>query len=153
LLRSDGEVGSASREHRVVDEHGVLTVAGGKYTTFRRMARDLLAHVQNRFGHHGRPIADPAAPLPAPVAPGADLERIAEFAVEHEFARRLEDVIRRRTSLWLEPDRGRVAAPRIVAAMGKTLGWSPERAREEFQSYDAALWEEESLLMRAAAHD
>jgi hypothetical protein len=33
--------------------------------------------------------------------------------------------------------------------MARKLGWSPERAREEFQSYDAALWEEESLLQRA----
>ena len=73
----------------------------------------------------------------------------AEFGVEEEFARRVVDVIRRRTTLWLEPDRGRVAAPRIAAAMGRKLGWSAERARDEFQSYDAALWEEESLLQRS----
>ena len=36
-----------------------------------------------------------------------------------------------------------------LAAMGQKLGWSPERAREEFQSYDSAVWEEESLLHRA----
>jgi glycerol-3-phosphate dehydrogenase len=149
LLSSDGEVGSASREHRVIEEGNVLTVAGGKYTTFRRMARDVLERIQRRSGHQGRTLQDPLEPLPMPVAAGSSLERVAEFAVEHEFARRVVDVIRRRTRLWLEPDRGRVAAPRIAAAMAHRLGWSAERARAEFQSYDAALWEEESLLQRA----
>ncbi len=35
--------GSASREHRVVVDGPVVTIAGGKYTTFRVMARDTLA--------------------------------------------------------------------------------------------------------------
>ncbi len=42
-----------------------------------------------------------------------------------------------------------MAAPRIAAAMATKLGWSEERTRDEFQSYDAALWEEEALLQRA----
>ncbi|TMQ48856.1 MAG: glycerol-3-phosphate dehydrogenase/oxidase [Candidatus Eisenbacteria bacterium] len=149
LVDSEADVGRASREHRVVEEGPVITVAGGKYTTFRVIARDALRHVVRRLGHEGRPLRDPADPLPAPLAPGAPLERIAEFAVEHEFARRLSDVVRRRTTLWLEPDRGRVSAPRIAAAMAPRLGWSAEHARAEFQSYDAALWEEESLLHRS----
>ena len=152
LLRSDRDVGSASREHRVVEENAVITVAGGKYTTFRLMARDALDRVARRLGRQAQQILDPIEPLPAPLAPGVSIERIAEFAVEHEFARRVVDVIRRRTTLWLEPDRGRILAPRIAAAMARKLGWGPERAREEFQSYDAALWEEESLLQRARTH-
>ena len=59
--------------------------------------------------------------------------------------------MRRRTLLWLEPDRGRAAAARIAHGMAKALGWSPAREREEFQSYDASLWEEEALLQRSAA--
>ena len=149
LLRGDSEVGSASREHRVIEEDGIVTVAGGKYTTFRVMVHDALRRIQRRLGREGQPIKDPVEPLPPPLAPGATLERIAEFAVDEEFARRVVDVIRRRTTLWLEIDRGRVAAPRIAAVMASKLGWSPERAHEEFQSYDTALWEEESLIQRA----
>jgi glycerol-3-phosphate dehydrogenase len=149
LLRSEADVGSASREHRVIEDDGVITIAGGKYTTFRVMAREALESVQRRLGRQGRPLHDPIEPLPAPLPPGVSLERVAEFAVDEEFARRVQDVVRRRTTLWLEPDRGRVAATRIAAVMARKLGWSPERAREEFQSYDAALWEEESLLQRA----
>ena len=63
------------------------------------------------------------------------------------------DVVRRRTTLWLEPDRGRAAAARIAQRMAQRLGWSAQRQREEFQAYDASLWEEESLLRRAAEHE
>ena len=91
---------------------------------------------------------DPKAPLPAPLAPGAPLDRVAELAVEHEFARRLGDVLRRRSTLWLEPDRGRVAATTVGATMARRLGWSPARARAEFQDYDALLWQEETLIQR-----
>jgi glycerol-3-phosphate dehydrogenase len=149
LLGSDDEVGSASREHQVIETGNTLTVAGGKYTTFRVVARDVVARVQRRFGHQGRPLTDSSDPLPTSIAPEAPLERVATFAVEHEFARRVEDIVRRRTRLWLEPDRGRVAAARIAAAMAAPLGWSAERTRAEFQSYDAVVWDEESLLKRA----
>ncbi len=148
LLASDDSAGDASREHGIVEERGVLTIAGGKYTTFRVMARDVMARVAAKLGRTGRALVDPADPLPAPLPPGVDLERIAEFAIEQEFARRLPDVLRRRTTLWLEPDRGRVAAGRIAAVMARRLGWTPERAREEVQDYDASLWEEETLIQR-----
>ncbi len=151
LLASVDQVGRASREHVMVEEHGVLTVAGGKYTTFRVIARDVLARVAPALDRRERPFIESREPLPVPVAAGADLERIAEFAVEHEFARRVSDVIRRRTALWLEPDRGRAAAARIGTVMARRLGWSPERAREEFQSWDASLWDEEELLSRASS--
>jgi glycerol-3-phosphate dehydrogenase len=148
LLRSDDDAGEASREHGVFEEHGVITIAGGKYTTFRVMARDTLAQVARRMGRPGRQHADSEEPLPPPIAAEAGLERLAEFAIENEFARRLADVLRRRSSLWLEPDRGRVAATTVCAVMARRLGWSPVRAREEFQDYDARLWEEETLIQR-----
>ena len=148
LLRSEDAVGRASREHRVVDDRGFVTVAGGKYTTFRVVARDVLARVAGPVGRAGRPIVDPEAPLPAPLSPEADIELLAEHAVTREFARRVSDVIRRRSRLWLTPDRGRVAAPRIAAVMAKHLGWSPERTRDEVQRWESELWEEEWLIKK-----
>ena len=147
LLRGDDAVGRASREHRVIDEHGLVTVAGGKYTTFRIMAQDVLAHVARRTRRR-EPIRDSDAPLPAPVAAGAGLEFVARHAVEHEFARSLEDVMRRRTLQWLEPDRGRIVARFMAANMGRELGWSAARTSEEIERYDAAVRDEESLLAR-----
>ena len=151
LLDHGGDSGTASREHRIVEEHGIVTVAGGKYTTFRPIARDVVRVVTGRLGQAGRPLRDAADPLPAPVAADADLDQVTAFAIEHEFARRVEDVVRRRTRLWLEHDRGRAAAAHIGRVMARRLGWSAERERAEFQSYDASLWEEEAILRRSSS--
>ncbi len=40
-----------SREHVLWDENGLLTVSGGKLTTFRVMARDALKAVRRHLGH------------------------------------------------------------------------------------------------------
>src|SRR5262245_7655040 len=119
LLAGTGGVGEASREHRLIEDGPILTLAGGKYTTFRVMARDALARVVARRGHGGRPIVDPLDPLPRPLSDGHPIERVAEFAVDAEFARRIEDVLRRRTRLWLTPDRGRVAASTVAEVLAR----------------------------------
>ncbi len=148
LLHSEGAVGEASREHHVVEEHGVFSVAGGKYTTFRVMARDTLAMVAKHLGRTA-PIEDSEDRLPAPVASSASLDQIARHAAEHEFARHLDDVLRRRTLLWLTPDRGRLAAPEVATVLAETLGWSAARTKEELERYDAGLVDEEALIRRA----
>jgi glycerol-3-phosphate dehydrogenase len=148
LLAAGGEVGGASREHRVFEEGALFTVAGGKYTTFRVMARDAVVAVCRRQ-HPGRRVADALDPLPRPLGDGHAAEALAEFAVEHEFARRIDDVVRRRTRLWLTPDRGRVVAPAIGGVLARRLGWSPERLRDELSAFHATLDDEDRLLMRA----
>ena len=149
LVRSEHDVNRASREHRLIEDGPVLTLVGGKYTTFRPMAREALERLAPRLGRIERPIEDSDALLPRPLEPLSGAAALAEFAVREEFARRLEDVVRRRTRLWLELDRGRGATGEIVPVMTRLLGWSPERAREEVHHFEAALWEEESLLERA----
>ncbi len=147
LLAGQGDMSAAPREHRIIEDGPILTLVGGKYTTFRVMARDLLAILARRF-HHAAPVCD--APEPLPLDPrDPDLEALAAFAVEHAFARRLEDVVRRRSALWLTPDRGRVAAPVVATAMARRLGWSAERVRDELQSFHAGLEREERALRAA----
>jgi glycerol-3-phosphate dehydrogenase len=148
LLATTGEVGAASREHHVFEEDALFTIAGGKYTTFRVMARDVLLAVCRKH-HPGLRVTDTDEPLPRPLGDGHPIEAVAEFAAEHEFARRIEDVLRRRTHLWLTPDRGRVAAPLVGAVLARRLGWSPERQRDELAAYHATLDEEERLMSRA----
>ncbi|MEK7330159.1 MAG: FAD-dependent oxidoreductase, partial [Candidatus Eisenbacteria bacterium] len=149
LLAASGTVGEAPREHRVVEDGPIVTIAGGKYTTFRVMARDTLARVAARLGRAGRPLHDPVEPLPRPLGPDHPVERLAEFAVESECARRVEDVVRRRTRLWLTPDRGRVAAAEVAAVLARRLGWDEARRRDELQRYHDALADEERLVRRA----
>jgi len=55
-----------SREHAIWDENGLLTVSGGKLTTFRPMARDALKAVRKHLGHipfdHDTPVLDSFPP-------------------------------------------------------------------------------------------
>lgn len=62
-----------SREHAIWDENGLLTVSGGKLTTFRIMARDALKAARKYLG----PIAfDVNVPVLDPVATEAELRFI-----------------------------------------------------------------------------
>jgi glycerol-3-phosphate dehydrogenase len=58
-----------SREHAIWDENGLLTVSGGKLTTFRIMARDALKTVNKHLGHSA---FDPETPVLAPISPEAE---------------------------------------------------------------------------------
>ena len=64
-----------SRDHAAWDEHGLLTLTGGKLTTFDVLAREALRALRRRFAGRamvGAPAADPPVdPVPAPR--GADL--------------------------------------------------------------------------------
>ncbi len=179
-----------SREHAVTTvAPGLLSVAGGKYTTYRVMAadavdaavaamgvdapasctesvplvgatgyqamrnrRDQLAaesglpvdRIDRLLGRYGSELpvllellrTDPAM---AECLPGTDdyLAAEARFAVDHEGALHLDDVLTRRTRLSIEsPDRG-VSAARVVAAiMADALGWDEATVAREIDSYD-----------------
>lgn len=57
-----------SREHAIWDENGLLTVAGGKLTTFRIMARDALRAARQHLGHvHFDPNIPVLNPPPAAI--------------------------------------------------------------------------------------
>lgn len=58
------------------------------------------------------------------------------YAVTHEGARHLDDLLTRRTRISIETfDRGVSAAPAAARLMGEQLGWSPERVQEEVDHY------------------
>ena len=148
-----------SREHVVeVSPHGLVTVTGGKWTTYRAMAEDVLAACMRQgllppraagVTRHLRLVGAPAPgsaaqPLSAPPGPHlygteADLvaalpgagrmllpglsEAMVRFAVRHELARSVEDVLARRSRwLFLDARRAADAAPPVAAIMRDELG-------------------------------
>ncbi|WP_224247580.1 glycerol-3-phosphate dehydrogenase [Hyalangium gracile] len=60
-----GDAGSASREHAIdVSPTGVITISGGKLTTYRVMARDVVNAVERQLGvPHRKPVTE-TLPLP-----------------------------------------------------------------------------------------
>jgi len=178
-----------SREHVVdVPVPGLATVAGGKFTTYRLMARDV---VDAALADFPRPVAESVtAQLPLLGADGlpavrAAAQRLAEdydvplttvehlltrygalvpevlepvgrdrslarplldgypylraevaYAVTHEGALHVEDVLARRVRLLIEsPDAGVPAAAEVGAIMGGLLGWSRRRRALEVRRY------------------
>jgi len=156
---ADGrETKRISREHAIrVSRHGLVTVTGGKWTTYRAMAEQVLAAcfaagllperpagVTRMLRLIGAPPpGTPTVLLSAPPGPhlygseaatvaglpGADRdllpglsEAMIRFAVRHEFARTVEDVLARR-SRWLFLDAAAAAsvAEAVAAIMAEEL--------------------------------
>ena len=97
-------------------------------------------HMLNRYGSNVHDLlailrADPSLAEPLP---GADdyLRVEALYAVTHEGARHLEDVLARRTRISIEAwDRGAAAADPVARIMAKELGWDEEQTVREIKHY------------------
>ncbi len=126
-----------SREHAIWTEpSGLVCVAGGKWSTYRAMAQEVVAYCigQQRVppGREGRgdrsteelPLWRDDGVLMSALA-GADAalaegltEQQVRFAVRHEFARTVEDVLARRSRLlFLDARAARDAAPAVASVM------------------------------------
>jgi len=152
-----GDTKALSREHAVlVERSGLVTVTGGKWTTYRAMAEDVLQHAM-KTGLLPRRSGGVTAHLPLAGAPqsgtrplsgppglhlygsdadvvralpGADreiapalTEAMVRFAVRHEYARSVEDVLARRSRLlFLDAEGAAAAAPRVAEILSEELG-------------------------------
>lgn len=131
---SAGSTAKVSREHAVIPEYGnLITVTGGKWTTYRKMALDALNVAAERgllpkrecVTENLRLADDPqidaakveAEALRDPAAPG--IEAFARYARDFELARTAEDVLHRRLRLGqLDAARCEALTPRVAAVLG-----------------------------------
>jgi glycerol-3-phosphate dehydrogenase len=189
-----------SREH-IVDAPvpGLTSIAGGKFTTYRLMARDVVdaavadfgrevpasvtdrvpllgadglaavqpaagrlaedygvsrecvEHLLGRYGTLAEEVlgltrVDPA--LARPLAAGHPYLRAeVAYAVTHEDALHLEDVLMRRTRLFIESaDSGTGAAADVSVIMGRLLGWSRRRRAAETRRYCELVAADQTLV-------
>jgi glycerol-3-phosphate dehydrogenase len=209
IAPSDGSTVKASREHRVtVEPSGVVRIGGGKYTTYRVMARDVIDAVLGPVAARERPsdtaerrligaadadalariagelstipavreigpetstrlVARHGTEAPAVVALGAELDLIrplvpgrffleaeVAWAVRHELAESLDDVLARRTRLAQElPDRGAAIAPRVAEIMAADLDWGDARQALEVDGYLAFARREFSVAPPAVGEE
>ncbi|MEX1008951.1 MAG: glycerol-3-phosphate dehydrogenase/oxidase [Acidimicrobiia bacterium] len=176
-----------SRRHAVrVAPSGVVTVTGGKLTTYRRMAADAVDaavrvlgdtgspfrhgagaqsatrhlrlfggdgiepgaagvdHLTGRYGTESAAVralvdADPA--LGEPLVRGlAYLRAEAVYAVRHEMALTLDDVLARRTrARVLSRSASADAAPAVAELLAPELGWSDSEREREVCAYTQAV--------------
>jgi glycerol-3-phosphate dehydrogenase len=93
-------------------------------------------HLLNRYGTRVHELLDTLREDPSLAAPlpGADdyLAVKARYAVTHEGALHLDDVLARRTRISIEAwDRGIAAAPAVADLMADVLGWNDEEKKRE----------------------
>ncbi|HEY0953079.1 glycerol-3-phosphate dehydrogenase/oxidase [Nocardioides sp.] len=102
-----------------------------------------VARIDHLLGRYGGLVddllelvgSDPALGLPLE---GAEDYLAAEvvYAVTHEGARHLDDVLTRRTRISIETfDRGVRCAPQVARLMGSHLGWDEARIADEVDHY------------------
>jgi glycerol-3-phosphate dehydrogenase len=153
---------AVSREHRILrNGAGLITVTGGKLTTYRAVAAEIVDAVEHELGRkpsrcttadnelpgrdRGREVAaiiDAEPGLGAKVVPElpytmGDLS----YAITNEMALTLSDLLMRRTRIAFETtDHGVGAAERVVNAVGDIAGWSETKKRAQIAEYagDAA---------------
>lgn len=177
------DTASLARDHVIeLSAAGLLTIAGGKWTTYRKMAEDTVDHALRCFSlvalkpacqteqlpllggagykalgaetlleKHGfaadiasylhRTYGDQAEQV-AQLAGGGEGVRLVQghpileaevvYAVRHEMAERVIDVLARRTPLaLLDTAAAGSAVARVVELMAQELGWDQGRCEEE----------------------
>jgi glycerol-3-phosphate dehydrogenase len=194
LLSGESEATSKlSREHAVASPvRGLTVIAGGKYTTYRVMAKDAVdsavhglertvppsiteripllgaegyvaahnarrltaertglplatvEHLLGRYGTLSGELFDLMTEQPAlrePLAGAPEYLRAeAYYAVSHEGALHLDDVLTRRTRVSIQTaHRGVESAPQVAALMARELGWDEERTAREVEHYAARV--------------
>jgi glycerol-3-phosphate dehydrogenase len=87
IAPSDGSTVKASREHRVtIESNGVVRIGGGKYTTYRVMARDVVDEVLGRDVARSRPSRTADWHLVGAADLGAQARIANELATIHSVA-------------------------------------------------------------------
>ena len=159
LARTGGANPSAvSREHAIAtDRSGVINVTGGKLTTYRSMAAEIVDRVQEALGQ-----AKKVAPTDAVELPGADrpneIARIQRddaslsaalvggltytgahlvYGVQKEMAKTLSDLLIRRTHLAFETrDHGKSLSLRAADIVAPLLGWDDQTKTTRVREYN-----------------
>lgn len=147
------DVHQTSREHEIwTSSSGLVTIAGGKLTTYREMARQLVDVVEKQLrAEHNierkikcttdvTPIGerDTRARTGAPMIEGLPYtwDDVA-CALEQEMALTLSDVLERRTHItWEARDHGMSIVPQVADRMGAYLGWDKSKREAELRAFE-----------------
>ncbi|MBI2480453.1 MAG: hypothetical protein HYV60_18045 [Planctomycetia bacterium] len=146
LIRSERRKPSGrSREELIVlSGENLLTVAGGKYTTFRAIADKVVRRVNRMLGQRATKCLTATTPLEncRPAKTGVQLsqsplvfESDIAFACTNEMVATLEDVMRRRTRLALSGRGGADVATQVSHLVARQLQWSETVRREQLNAY------------------
>lgn len=135
---------SLSRDHTInIDEFGLLTITGGKWTTYRKMSEDAVNHAATLGKLNEKSCLTKDLKIyQSPKTSGEKLHEKFDYTVEDvqtavrvEMARTVEDVLARRTRvLFLNAKIAIEIAPKVAEIMAKELGrdevWQAEQVKQ-----------------------
>jgi len=148
LLHQEGKKPSeiSRRDEILVEPNGLLSIAGGKLTTYRRMAERVIDAVVERLGTSAaRPCRTAEVPLvegetPVPIARTALADADIAYAVDEECALSICDVLERRArSNLFAAGNGLGDVERTGAILAGRLGWDERRLATEIEHYRARV--------------
>lgn len=136
-----------SRSHEMfVDASGLITITGGKWTTYRRMAEDAVNEAVRIGGLNPAECTTATLRIENNVAaPGDQLHPELPYtdadvirAVRDEIARTVEDVLARRTrALFLNAQAAIAIAPEVAAIMAVVLGQNDDWIKTQLADFQA----------------
>jgi glycerol-3-phosphate dehydrogenase len=149
--------GAVSREHSIVaDASGVIHVTGGKLTTYRAMAAEIVDRVQEALGQKTRHSPTDSVELPGAARPKEVARLQAErpelaaplvdglpytaahlvYGVEREMARTLSDLLIRRCHIAFETrDHGAGVASAAADIVAPLLDWDEQTKRARIEEF------------------
>jgi glycerol-3-phosphate dehydrogenase len=142
LLGADGLPAVRASAQRLADDYGVpLASVEHLVARYGSGAVEVLEQIRTDKSL-GQPLAGGAGYLRAEVA----------YAVTHEGALHVTDVLARRVRLLIESaDSGASAAPEVAAIMAPLLGWNRRRRAAEVREYQAFAAANAAALRAPAA--
>ncbi|MEO7659253.1 MAG: glycerol-3-phosphate dehydrogenase/oxidase, partial [Pyrinomonadaceae bacterium] len=151
LVRSDAakNTASISRGHTIeVDRSQLITITGGKWTTYRRMAEDAIDTASRIAGLDAKPSQTQSLTIKKPAEPflqsnkhlhpelpytGDDVVK----AVREEIARTVEDVLARRTrALFLNANAAIEMAPAVAIIVAIELNKNVEWIESQIKAFE-----------------
>jgi glycerol-3-phosphate dehydrogenase len=152
LLRSElRNPSQRSREHLIARQgSNLISVAGGKYTTYRLIAQQAVDLAYEVLASRPDPCRTAETPL-LPHRPTPAGEKIADapevfasdiaHACDYEMAMTVSDVMRRRTGLTLSRHGGAETASKVAMFMAKNLRWTETQMNALLRQY-LVEWEQ-----------
>ena len=153
VLQEKKDPWAVSRSHLIhEDSNGLISLVGGKFTTFRYAAQEMVDRIAGRFpgrsfspcrtdqtplgGSQGRASQEPAQTL-CPHHPFIKTD--IRYAVEEEMAMTISDLLWRRFQVGLTACHGLDMLTAAGEEMGRLLGWSSNELSRQIDVYRAEL--------------
>ena len=136
LVNTQGRPASqVSREHLIcISPSGLISLVGGKYTTYRRLAEQVVGIVLSKLGKSNfkECVTGGVGPYsPSGELDKTDLSKVIEHAVKNEMANSLSDLLVRRLQVFFTPSHGLDRLEEYARIMSGYLGW--ETSGKEFE--------------------